>query len=121
MILVIDDSDAERRLVCKALEGDGYAVRDAVDGFKGVELARDLRPELVICDLKMPGKDGFETMREIRESIPHVRLIAISGFLFGFADYAVRMQDLGVSAVIEKPFGNAYLLKTVREVLAAAA
>lgn len=121
MILVIDDSDAERKLVCKALQGEGYSVRDAADGFQGVELARELRPELVVCDLKMPGKDGFETMREIRELVPHVRLVAISGFLFGFADYAVRMQDIGVSAVIEKPFGNAFLLKTVREALTAEA
>lgn len=121
MILVIDDSDTERKLVRKVLENAGFQVREAEDGFQGITLFRELRPELVICDLKMPGKDGFETMREIRATAPDARLIAISGFLFGFADYAVRMQDLGVAAVIEKPFGSAYLLKTVRDTLAAQA
>jgi CheY-like chemotaxis protein len=121
MILVIDDSDPERKLVRKVLESDGFTVREAADGFEGVTLAIETRPELVVCDLKMPGKDGFETMREIRAALPNTRFVAISGFLFGFADYAVRMQDIGVSAVVEKPFGSAYLLKTVREALTAAA
>jgi CheY-like chemotaxis protein len=119
MILVIDDNATERALMRKILEGDGYTVREAADGFEGVRLFHELRPDLVVCDLKMPGKDGFETMREIREIVPTARLVAISGFLFGFADYAMRMQDLGVAAVIEKPFGAAYLLKTVREAMSA--
>jgi two-component system response regulator (stage 0 sporulation protein F) len=119
MILVIDDNDAERKTIRKVLEGDGHEVREAEDGFVGVALFDQLRPELVICDLKMPGKDGWETMREIRARDPQARLVAISGFLFGYADYAVRVQGLGIAAAVEKPFGAAYLKRVVRDVLAA--
>ena len=117
MILVIDDNDAERKMVRKVLESEGYAVREAADGFQGVTLYKDMRPKLVVCDLKMPGKDGWETMREIREHDPDARLVAISGFLFGYADYAVRVQGLGISGVVEKPFGAATLKRVVGEAL----
>lgn len=119
MILVIDDNEAERTMVRKILEGEGYTVREAADGFEGVEKFRELKPLLVICDLKMPGKDGWETMREIREMDPDARLIAISGFLFGYADYAIRVQGLGIAGVVEKPFGAAYLKRVVHEVMEA--
>lgn len=119
MILVIDDNEAERKLVRKVLEAEGYLVREAADGFAGVEMFREVKPLLVICDLKMPGKDGWETMREIRAIDPAAKLIAISGFLFGYADYAVRVQGLGIAGVVEKPFGAAYLRRVVHEVLAA--
>lgn len=119
MILVIDDNESERKLVRKVLESGGYKVREADGGDAGIELFRQSQPELVICDLKMPGKDGWETMKEIRAINPRARLIAISGFLFGYADYAIRVQGLGIAAVIEKPFGAKYLLRVVGEVLAA--
>lgn len=119
MILVIDDSEAERKLVRKILEGEGYTVREAADGFEGVRLYSEVKPLLVICDLKMPGKDGWETMREIRAIDPEAKLIAISGFLFGYADYAIRVQGLGIAAVVEKPFGAAYLKRVVGEVMGA--
>lgn len=119
MILVIDDNEAERKLVRKVLESGSYQVREAADGDAGIALFREAQPELVICDLKMPGKDGWETMREIRAINPRARLIAISGFLFGYADYAIRMQGLGIGAVVEKPFGAKYLLRVVGEILAA--
>jgi two-component system response regulator (stage 0 sporulation protein F) len=117
LILVIDDSETERKMVRKVLEGEGYTVREAADGFEGVKLYSEVKPLAVICDLKMPGKDGWETMREIRAIDPDAKLIAISGFLFGYADYAIRVQGLGIAAVVEKPFGAAYLRRVVGEVL----
>ena len=119
MILVIDDNEAERKMVRKVLEADGFEVREAADGYAGVAAYQEQRPALVICDLKMPGKDGWETMREIRALDPRARLVAISGFLFGYADYAVRVQGLGITAVVEKPFGAAYLRRVVHEAMTA--
>lgn len=121
MILVIDDNETERKMVRKVLESEGYSVREAADGFEGVELYKQRRPKLVVCDLKMPGKDGWETMREIRDLDHDARLVAISGFLFGYADYAVRVQGLGIAGVVEKPFGAATLKRVVDEALSAEA
>lgn len=118
VILVIDDSDQERALIREMLEGDGHAVREAADGHEGVALTAQLRPALVICDLMMPRKDGFETVREIRANTPGTRIIAMSGLLFGTADHTTMVERLGIAAVIEKPFRPAQLIEMVRAVLA---
>src|SRR5271155_280605 len=110
MILVIDDSDSERALIRKMLEADGYDVREAADGDAGLAQFGSLRPDLVICDLMMPKKDGFDTVRDILKLVPDARIVAMSGVLFGFADHATMAKSLGLVAVIEKPFRHAQLL-----------
>lgn len=119
MILVIDDSDQQRAMVREMLEAGGYAVREAAGGEDGITLAVDLRPALIICDLMMPQKDGFETVREILRRVPDARIIAMSGVLFGAADHATMAARLGVAAVIEKPFRQTQLLDVVREAIEA--
>lgn len=117
IILVIDDNAQERALIREMLEGDGHEVREAGDGHEGVALAESLRPALVICDLMMPRKDGFETVREIRARSPGTTIIAMSGLLFGTADHATMAERLGLAAVIEKPFRQMQLLEMVRSAL----
>jgi CheY-like chemotaxis protein len=117
MILVIDDSEPERALTRKMLEAESYTVREAAGGGEGVALFKSLKPDLVICDLMMPDKSGFETVQEIQKRDPAVRIVAISGVLFGFADHPTMKQNLGLAAVIEKPFRHAQLLEAVRSAL----
>jgi CheY-like chemotaxis protein len=119
MILVIDDSDQQRAMVREMLEADGYDVREAADGEDGITLAVNLRPALIICDLMMPQKDGFETVREILRRVPDAKIIAMSGVLFGAADHATMAERLGVAAVIEKPFRQTQLLDVVEDALEA--
>jgi CheY-like chemotaxis protein len=104
MILVIDDSDQERAVIRKILD-EGLALFDVV------------RPALVLCDLMMPKKDGFDTVRDILKLAPEAKIVATSGVLFGFADHAAMAKKLGLAAVIEKPFRQAQLLEVVRSVL----
>jgi len=117
MILVIDDNAQERALIRKMLEGDGHEVREAAGGDEGVALAETLRPDLIICDLMMPQKDGFETVRDIHARVAGARIVAISGVLFGTADHATMAERLGLAAVIEKPFRQMHLLEVVRAAL----
>ena len=117
MILVIDDSDTQRALIREMLEGGGYEVCEAAGGQEGLKLALDRRPALILCDLMMPDKDGFETVRDLLKRIPDAKIIAISGVLFGAADHATMAGRLGLVAVIEKPFRQAQLLDVVRETL----
>jgi len=117
MILLIDDNEPERALTRKMLEEEGYTVREAVDGAEGVRLFRELKPKLVICDLLMPGKSGFEAVQEIRTLAPAACIIAISGVLFGLADHEKMRESFGFAAVIEKPFRRAQLIEIVRGVL----
>jgi len=117
MILVIDDNDQERALIRKMLEADGHEVREAAGGVEGVALAMEQWPDLVLCDLLMPDKDGFETMREIHAHNRAIKIVAMSGVLFGIADHATMAERLGLAGVLEKPFRHAQLLDVVRQAL----
>src|ERR687885_2469281 len=78
-ILVIDDDDLFRKTTETVLKRAGFRVLCAADGQQGVELFRAHRPDLVVTDIRMPDKDGFAVIRELREEFPDVRTIAVSG------------------------------------------
>jgi DNA-binding NtrC family response regulator len=121
MILLIDDSDNERVLIRKMLETGGHEVREASGGDEGVALFTQARPDLVICDLMMPQKDGFDTVADMRKLAPKSKIIAMSGVWFGKADHAAIAKSHGLVAVIEKPFDRTQLLGLVAKTLKPAA
>jgi DNA-binding NtrC family response regulator len=121
MILLIDDSDNERVLIRKMLETGGHEVREASGGDEGVALFAQARPDLVICDLMMPQKDGFDTVADMRKLAPKSKIIAMSGVWFGKADHAAIAKSHGLVAVIEKPFDRTQLLGLVAKTLKPAA
>ena len=117
MILLIDDSDSERMVIRKMLESGGHEVREAANGDEGVTMFDALRPALVLCDLMMPQKDGFATVADIQTLSPGIKIIAMSGVWYGRSDHDAAAKELGLAAVIEKPFGRAQLLRLVAETL----
>ena len=117
MILLIDDSENERALIRKMLESGGHQVSEAAGGDEGLALFGALAPALVICDLMMPLKDGFATVAEMQTLAPEAKIIAMSGVWYGKADHAAMAKDLGLVAVIEKPFERAQLLELVSTAL----
>jgi CheY-like chemotaxis protein len=78
-ILFVDDDDAVRRLTPLVLTSKGYEVRSAGDGLEALQLMKELVPELVISDLRMPRMSGFEFLSIVRRKYPHLPVIAISG------------------------------------------
>ena len=82
-ILVIDDQEPIRTLLRAALEGDGHEVLEASNGLLGLERSRERAADLVILDLLMPEMNGLELMAELNRSLPHVKVIAMSGGLKG--------------------------------------
>ena len=120
-ILVIDDDQAMRRLLVNSLTALKHTVIDAADGREGVALAATHKPALVITDILMPEKEGIETMRELRQYTPSVKIIAISGGGLShnmlFLDLA---KTLGADATLAKPFRPADLINTVEALLLAA-
>ncbi len=118
-VLVIDDDDAFRSLLAEALEREGYRVRVAADGNAAVAVARREAFHLVIADMIMPGKDGIETILELRHHAPGVRVIAISGGGSGQGgDYLPLALTLGAVRTLRKPFSREALLQAVAEALA---
>ncbi|HJD96653.1 response regulator transcription factor [Mailhella massiliensis] len=103
VILVVEDDDDIRELVAFSLEEEGYHVEQAADGLRGLEMAESLKPDLIILDLMLPGRDGLSVCRELHkhaaESIPCPILMLtargeemdrIIGFEYGADDYVVK-------------------------------
>jgi len=105
-ILIIDDDEAVRSSMRKVLERRGHTVREAGDGSSGLDLFREKAPDLVVTDLYMPGKEGIETILELRAVQPDLPILAISG---GRVAVAGRLplsdaEALGANASLAKPF-----------------
>ena len=110
-VLVIDDEESIREGCRQALEAGGYWTRVAENGEQGLRLARELKPHVVIVDLKMPGISGMEVLRGVLEANPDVTPIVITGY--GSTDSAVEAMRAGASDYLRKPFDDGALLGAV--------
>ena len=116
-ILIIEDDDALRPLMADALSREGFAVETSADGITGLKIAASDNFDLVITDMIMPGKDGIETILELRQIAPRAKVIAISGGRrTGAGDFLPLARTLG-AATLPKPFGFTDLIRAVEEAL----
>jgi CheY-like chemotaxis protein len=117
-VLVIDDDETIRVLLRTILEREGYRVVDAPDGAKGIRRYEESPTDLVITDLIMPGKEGIETIRDLRKEFPHIKIIAVSGGgRIGPESYLKMAKGVGALRTLSKPFDRLVLLKTIQEVM----
>ncbi len=99
-ILLVEDEDAIRKFVKINLEREGYQVFEAPSGEDGVDIARKEEPEIVILDIMLPGIDGFEVCRILRQEYPDLGIIMLTakaedldkimGLQFGSDDYMTK-------------------------------
>ena len=117
-ILVIDDDETIRELLRAILEREGYRVLEAPDGGEGLKQFTETPTDLVITDLIMPGKEGIETIRELRQKFPGVKIIAVSGGgRIGPSSYLKMAKGVGALRTLSKPFDKTVLLEVVKEVI----
>ncbi|MFB0515336.1 MAG: sigma-54-dependent transcriptional regulator [Candidatus Neomarinimicrobiota bacterium] len=114
-ILVIEDDSTMREGIQTVLEKKGYRVNSAADGFEGSLLFKKLPPDLVITDLKLPGKSGMHLLHEFLEANPLLPVILISAY--GTIDLAVSALKSGARDFIAKPFSIDELKTKVSEIL----
>jgi len=100
-ILIIDDDTAIRDVFAFYLKRLGYAVVTAADGQSGIDLCRSGNPDLVLCDLRMPGMDGLEVLAVLTREFPETPVIVVSG-MGGLAD-AIQALKLGAWDYVTKP------------------
>jgi DNA-binding response OmpR family regulator len=113
-ILVIDDEEAIGNVIKDYLEAQGYEVFWAEDGLSAIDTARRVNPDLVILDLMLPGKSGFDVCKEIRQvsDVPVIMLTAKSDEI----DRVLGLE-LGADDYVTKPFSLRELAARVRAVL----
>ena len=117
-ILIIDDDEQMRNLLCRAMEYAGFKVEVAADGRKGLRFFESNTYDLVITDLIMPEQEGMETITFLRKNHPEVKIIAISGGgRIGPETYLPAALELGADRAFAKPFPIDDLINTVKELL----
>jgi DNA-binding response OmpR family regulator len=114
-ILVIDDEKNILFTVRQALEPQGYAVTTVTTGEEALRLTAEGSFDLMLLDLKLPGIDGMEVLRQMGERSSRPQVIVISAF--GTVANAVETMKLGAMDFIEKPFSPKELREAVRQVL----
>lgn len=113
-VLLIEDQEADRRLLTTALEKDGYNVLQASSGEAGLELLQQKQPDLVLLDLMLPGVDGLEVCRQIRART-NIPVIMVTG-RDEEIDKVVGLE-LGADDYVTKPYGLRELVARVRAML----
>ncbi|MGH7529367.1 MAG: response regulator [Gemmatimonadales bacterium] len=117
-IIVIEDDDAVRSVMRRALERHGHLVVEAPEGARGVELLREHDADLVITDIFMPGQDGILTLRQIRKEFPTLKVIVVSGGdRTGRLDLRKDAELLGAVRSVRKPFTATEIVTVVTEIL----
>ena len=111
-ILVIDDEKSIRSTLREILEYEKFVIDDAADGIEGLELVRNNKFDLILCDIKMPEMDGIEVLGKILELNPETTVVMISGH--GNIDTAVEAIKKGAFDFIVKPLDLNRLLITIR-------
>jgi two-component system response regulator PilR (NtrC family) len=101
-ILIIEDEKSMREVLRILLEEEGYELTAAADGLEGIECIRNNIYDLVITDIKMPGADGFEVLRTVKEAAPDTIVIMVTAF--GTTEAAIEAMKSGAYDYIHKPF-----------------
>jgi two-component system, cell cycle response regulator DivK len=116
-VLVVEDHETNRRILRDLLTSTGYDLIEAVTGEEGVAWAETYRPDLILMDIQLPGLDGYEATRRIKEnpSLSHIPIIAVTSYaLSGDEEKAI---EAGCEAYVSKPFSPRLVLAKVREYL----
>ena len=101
-VLIVEDEDRLREQLAQFYEQEGYSVTAAACAEDGIVKLAEERFAIVVSDVKMPGMDGFQLARHVREKYPDTNVILITAF--GNIKQAVEAMKLGASDYITKPF-----------------
>ena len=112
-ILVVDDDHAVRESLARVLESEGYAVQLAPDGKHALQMVREEPPGLILLDITMPGKNGWDIFDRIEKLYPFIPVIIITAR----PNQQGRASGYGIDALMEKPLDLPVLLQTIERLL----
>jgi two-component system cell cycle response regulator DivK len=114
-ILVVEDQEDNRRILRDLLTSVGYEVIEAVTGEEGVASAETHHPALILMDIQLPGLDGYEATRQIKNNpnLCEIPIIVVTSYALSGDD--VKAFEAGCDAYVAKPFSPCELLVKIRE------
>jgi CheY-like chemotaxis protein len=115
-ILVVEDNEGAREMLCLMLRGSGFKVVEAVNGEAGFNKAKDERPDLIITDLSMPILDGVDMIKLIRKSsdFDAVPIVALTAYQGEMINQAIKA---GADRALQKPIDMDYLINTIEHLV----
>ncbi|MBI4422804.1 MAG: response regulator [Elusimicrobia bacterium] len=114
-ILVVDDEADMRLALSNVLTRTGHQVAEAPEGESALAVVEQGLLDLVLLDMRLPGMDGIQILKRIRQARPELPVIMVTGY--GSVDSAIEVMRLGASHYLAKPFSNKELVETVERVL----
>jgi CheY-like chemotaxis protein len=121
LILIVDDNDEHRSMYTTFLRLAGFRVIGAPDGFTGISRAHAMRPDVILMDLYMPGLDGWQACRQLKNDVETARIPVIALTGLGFDEAKVEAMEAGCARFVGKGGDLDGVIRTIREVLASAA
>ena len=116
-ILVVDDAEANRRLLVRLLETVGFRVREAADGVEAVRLWHEWRPHLIWMDLRMPRMSGYQACRAIKAEPGGEQTVIVALTASSTVDDRQKVLDCGFAEMLRKPFEEEELFETMARLL----
>ena len=117
-IVAIDDESEFTKAIDQFFSARGYHVHAALTGNTGLQLIEEHRPQVVLVDLKMPGMDGDEILRQVRQTYPNTKVIVITAYNDG-GKTRDRLLSLGAFAHFDKPLSSLRdLAETIKRAVA---
>ncbi len=115
-ILLVDDSSFVRKMMRRMLEPQGFQVAgEAGNGEEGVNLYKQLKPDVVIMDMTMPVKGGLEASKEILSEFPRARIVLLTAM--ERTNIVEEAKAIGIKHHLRKPFKPSDIIETIRKVI----
>lgn len=118
LVLIVEDDLSTRAMYKEYLAQSGFRVADAHNGHQALSKARELRPDAIVTDLAVPGMDGFEFCRTLKQSalMRDIPILAVTGHS-EYLDQPERFQQAGIAQVLIKPCPPDAIATALRELL----
>lgn len=117
-IMIIDDDDQFRKMLNRTLAKAGHTVTEASNGSQGIKSFSQNPTDVIITDIIMPDKEGIETIMELRQKSPSVKIIAVSGGgRVGSRSYLDLARKLGAERTFSKPIDRKEIVDAVSQIL----
>lgn len=114
-VLIVDDQFGIRTLLNEVLSKEGYKIYQAANGLQALNVTKQHAPDLVLLDMKIPGMDGLEILKKMKEIDPDIKVLIMTAY--GEMDLIEKTKKLGALAHFSKPFDIEEIRSAVKKYL----